>query len=97
MSENFCDSPVRIQVLRDSPAGPALEEFTCELSEANYAIGSSRPHIRAAGHFIYLANRQGIRAASASGRRSCRGSCPTDVDHRSHQSQHFLAGKPNRG
>ena len=60
MFEKFYDSPLRIQALRDGPGGRALEKFAQNLWESRYAIGSARPHIRAAEHFIYWAHQQAI-------------------------------------
>jgi integrase/recombinase XerD len=64
MLELFYYSPVRIQALRDGPGGPALEDFAKSLVEAKYTVGSARPHIRAAEHFIYWAHQQGIAVSS---------------------------------
>ena len=48
------------QALRDGPAGPMLEGFARALSETGYAAIIARRHLRAAEHFIYWSDRQGM-------------------------------------
>ncbi|OGA45175.1 MAG: hypothetical protein A3F74_11685 [Betaproteobacteria bacterium RIFCSPLOWO2_12_FULL_62_58] len=60
MLEQFFDSPLRVQALRNGPSGALLEGFAQERGEAGYAEITARRHIRAAEHFIYWANKEGI-------------------------------------
>ncbi len=60
MFEQFFDRPSRIQSLRDGPGGPLLEEFAEELCQGGYAEITTRRHIRAAEHFLYWTDREGI-------------------------------------
>src|SRR5579864_6279091 len=60
MLSKLFQSRVRIQTLRDSPAGSLLESFAQALSEAGYATKTARGHLRAAEHFIYWTHRQGM-------------------------------------
>ena len=60
MLSKFFESRVRIQALRDGPAGSLLESFTQALSEAGYATRIARRHLRAAEHFIYWTHRHGM-------------------------------------
>lgn len=60
MFEQFFDSPIRVQALRDGPGGPLLEGFVEELYQAGYAEITARRHIRAAEHLIYWTDREGI-------------------------------------
>lgn len=64
MLEQFFDSPSRIQSLRDGPGGPLLEGFAKELCEQGYAEITARRHIRAAEHFLYRTDREGIPISS---------------------------------
>jgi hypothetical protein len=50
-------SSVRIQALRDGPAGSLLESFAQALSEAGYVRRIARRYLRAAEHFIYWTDR----------------------------------------
>jgi len=60
MFEEFFDRPSRIQSLRDGPDGLLLEGFAKELWQGGYAKITARRHIRAAEHFIYWTDREGI-------------------------------------
>jgi len=60
MLSEFFESHLRIQALRDSPAGPLLEGFSQALLEAGYARRIARIHLRAAEHFIYWTDRYGM-------------------------------------
>jgi hypothetical protein len=62
MLSKFFESRVRIQTLRDSPAGSLLESFAQALSEAGYTTKTARRHPRAAEHFIDWTHRQGLPA-----------------------------------
>lgn len=64
MLEQFFDSPLRVQALRDGPSGALLEGFAQELSQSGYAGITARRRIRAVEHFIYWADKEGIRARS---------------------------------
>lgn len=66
MLDQFFDSPFRIQTLRNGPSGPLLEDFAQKLAGSGYAI-TARRHIRAAEHFIYWADEEGIPPASVNG------------------------------
>jgi site-specific recombinase XerD len=67
MLDQYFDSPFRIQILRNGPSGPLLEDFAQKLAAAGYAQISARRHIRAAEHFIYWADEEGIPPASVNG------------------------------
>lgn len=58
MLEEFFDSPLRIQELRDGPDGHLLEGFAQELCQAGYAEITARRHIRAAEHLVYWTGRE---------------------------------------
>ena len=60
MLSEFFDSALRIQALRAGPAGAFFEGFAQALSQAGYAEITARRHLRAAEHFIYWADRQGL-------------------------------------
>lgn len=60
MFEQFYESPLRVQALREGPGGPVLEGFTENLCQAGYAEITARRHIRAAEHFMYWTGREGI-------------------------------------
>ena len=60
MLTEFFESAARIRALRDGPAGALVEGFAQALSHAGYAEITGRRHLRAAEHFIYWADRQGI-------------------------------------
>ena len=60
MLKQFFDSPLRVRALRNGPGGALLEGFAHGLGEADYAEITARKHIRAAEHFIYWANKEGI-------------------------------------
>ena len=64
MLSEFFDSAVRIDALRAGPAGTLFEGFAQALFQAGYAEITARRHIRAAEHFIYWANRQGLSVRS---------------------------------
>jgi len=64
MFEEFFDRPSRIQSLRDGPDGLLLEGFAKELWQGGYAKITARRHIRAAEHFIYWTDREGIPISS---------------------------------
>jgi hypothetical protein len=66
MIEQIFGSPLRVQASRDSPSGALLEGFAQELSQWGYAERTARRYIRAAEHFIYWANTEGIPAAGFS-------------------------------
>jgi integrase/recombinase XerD len=57
MLSEFFESRVRIQALRDGPAGSLLESFAQALSEAGYVRRIARRYLRAAEHFIYWTDR----------------------------------------
>jgi site-specific recombinase XerD len=60
MFEQFFDRPSRIQSLRKGRSGPFLEGFAKELYQVGYAEITARRHIRAAEHFLYWTEREGI-------------------------------------
>jgi integrase/recombinase XerD len=60
MLSEFFDSALRIQALRAGPAGAFFEGFAQALSQGGYAEITARRHIRAAEHFIYWRDRQGL-------------------------------------
>ena len=60
MFEQFFNSTLRIQELRDGPSGHLLEGFAAELCQAGYSEISARAHIRAAEHLIYWTGRGGL-------------------------------------
>jgi integrase/recombinase XerD len=62
MLSEYFDSAVRICALRAGPAGAFFEGFARALSQAGYAEITARRHLRAAEHFIYWADRQGLAA-----------------------------------
>jgi integrase/recombinase XerD len=64
MLEQFFDSPLRVQALRNGTGGALLEGFAQELSRWGYAERTARRRIRAAEHFIYWADKEGIPAGS---------------------------------
>jgi integrase/recombinase XerD len=64
MLEQFFHSPLRVQALRDGPSGSLLEGFAQELWAAGYAGNTARRRIRAAEHFIYWADQEGIPGSS---------------------------------
>src|SRR5260370_17599562 len=57
MLSEFFESRVRIQALRDGPAGSLLESFAQALSEAGYVRRIARRYLRAADHFFYWTDR----------------------------------------
>jgi len=67
MLDQYFDSPFRIQTLRNGPNGPLFEDFAQKLAAAGYAQISARRHIRAAEHFVYWADEEGIPPASVNG------------------------------
>ena len=60
MLGKFFDSHLRVQALRDGPGGVLLEGFAQELFQSGYAEITARRHIRAAEHFAYWTDREGI-------------------------------------
>lgn len=62
MLSDFFKSRVRIQALRDGPAGALFEGFARALSETGYATITARGHLRAAEHFIYWTHRHSMPA-----------------------------------
>src|SRR5215207_8005279 len=64
MFEEFFESALRIQELRDGPDGRVLEGFAQELCQAGYAEITARRHIRAAEHLIHWLGRKGRTAAA---------------------------------
>jgi hypothetical protein len=60
MLSAFFESAARIRALRQGPAGALLEGFAQALSHAGYAEITGRRHLRAAEHFLYWADCQGI-------------------------------------
>jgi len=64
MLSEYFDSGVRIQALRAGPAGAFFDGFAQALSQAGYAEITARRHLRAAEHFIYWADRQGLATRS---------------------------------
>lgn len=60
MLAEYFDSPLRIQKLRDCPAGHLLEGFAQELYRAGYAQLTARRHLRSAEHLVYWTGRRGI-------------------------------------
>lgn len=65
MLETWFDSPLRVQTLRDGLSGVQLEGFSDELCRTGYAKITARRHIRAAEHFIYWANKEGVAEGTA--------------------------------
>ena len=64
MLKQFFDSPLRVQALRNGPSGSLLEGFAHQLCETGYVETTVRGYIRAAKHFIYWANKEGIPLSS---------------------------------
>lgn len=64
MIEQFFNSPLRVQALRNGPSGFLLDGFAQELWKAGYAEYTARARIRAAEHFIYWADQEGIPGGS---------------------------------
>ena len=60
MRSEFFKSRLRIQAVRESPAGRLLESFAQALSEVGYGTVTARKHLRAAEHLIYWTHRQGM-------------------------------------
>src|SRR5215469_4567440 len=60
MLSEFFKSRMRIQALRDGPAGSLLESFAQALSQAGYVRRVARRYLRAAEHFLYWTDRSGI-------------------------------------
>jgi site-specific recombinase XerD len=60
MLTEFFESPARIRALRDGPAGPLVDGFAQALAHGGYAEITGRRHLRAAEHFLYWADRQGL-------------------------------------
>lgn len=64
MIEQFFDGHARIKALRDGPGGAFLEGFAKELFQERYAEITARRHLRAAEHFLYWANQEGVLISS---------------------------------
>jgi site-specific recombinase XerD len=64
MFEKFFNCPLRVKALRDGPGGSLLEGFAEELCQEGYAEITARRHIRAAEHFMYWTEREGIPISS---------------------------------
>jgi hypothetical protein len=58
MLEQFFNSSLRVQALRNSPSGSLLEGFAQELWEAGYAQYTVRRRICSAQHFIYWVHKE---------------------------------------
>ena len=65
MLSKFFESQSRIKKLCDGPTGSLIESFARVLSEAAYASGTARRHLRAAEHFLYWIRRHGITVREA--------------------------------
>ena len=61
MLEEYFESPLRIQELRNQPYGGIIVEFSRELHRAGYSMISARRHIRTAEHLVYWISRRRIR------------------------------------
>jgi hypothetical protein len=59
MFEQFFNSPLHIQELRDGPSGQLLEDFAEELNQVGYAEITARGHLRAAEHLVYWISQEG--------------------------------------
>ncbi len=64
MLNQFFDSPLQVQALPNGPSAALIEGFAHELREAGYAESTSRKYVRAAGHFVYWTNKEGIPVGS---------------------------------
>jgi integrase/recombinase XerD len=64
MLEEFFESPLRSQELREGPDGCLLEGFAQELCKAGYSAITARRHIRAAEHLIHWTGRKGRMVAA---------------------------------
>jgi integrase/recombinase XerD len=64
MLTDYFDSSKRIQTLRDSIVGGALESLVLELSNARYARRTVRGYIWAVAHFVHWIDRQGVPISS---------------------------------
>ena len=60
MLSEFFESRVRIRALRDGPAGSLLESFAQALSQAGYVRRIARRYLRAAEHFLFWTDRNGM-------------------------------------
>lgn len=60
MIEKFFDCPLRVKALLEGPAGPFFEGFAEREYKAGYAEITARRHIRAAEHFMYWADGEGL-------------------------------------
>jgi integrase/recombinase XerD len=60
MLEQFFNSHLRIQALRNSPSGGLLEGFAQELGRTGYSEIIARKQICAAEHFLYWTSKRGI-------------------------------------
>ena len=60
MLAEYFQSPLRIQELRDCPAGYLVEGFAQELYQAGYARLTARRHLRSAEHLVYWIARRGM-------------------------------------
>jgi integrase/recombinase XerD len=66
MLSEYFDSPARVNALRAGAAGGLIERFAGALSQGGYAEITARRHLRAAEHFVYWTNRNGISLHSLS-------------------------------
>jgi len=66
MLSEYFDSAARVSALRAGPAGGLIEQFAGALSQGGYAEITARRHLRAAEHFVYWTNRNGISLHSLS-------------------------------
>jgi len=71
----YFNSAARVSALRAGPAGGLIEQFAGALSQGGYAEITARRHLRAAEHFIYWTNRNGILVHNLSERALSRFAC----------------------
>ncbi len=64
MLEQFFDSSLRVKALRNGPIAALLDGFARELSRSGYSKTIARWRIRAAEHFLYWADKDGIAQSS---------------------------------
>jgi len=64
MLSELYHSAAGVATLRAGPAGPFVETFAQELSQAGYAEITARRHLRAAEHFVYWAGSNGLALAA---------------------------------
>jgi integrase/recombinase XerD len=65
MLSKFFKTQARIKKLSDGSTGSVIESFARVLSEAAYANGTARRHLRAAEHFLYWIRWHGITVREA--------------------------------